>query len=31
MARMELGSANNTLCVISSDSETFIIPLPGYD
>jgi hypothetical protein len=31
MARKELGYAKNTSYVISSDSETVINPLQGYD
>jgi hypothetical protein len=31
MARKELGGEHETSCVIWSDSETVINPLPGYD
>jgi hypothetical protein len=31
MARKELGVAMKTSCVLWSDSETVINPLPGYD
>jgi hypothetical protein len=31
IARKKLGGAKNTSCVILSDSETLINPLPGYD
>jgi hypothetical protein len=31
MARKELCGGKKTSCVIRSDSETVINPLPGYD
>jgi hypothetical protein len=31
MGRKDLGGEKNSSCVIWSDSETVINPLPGYD
>jgi hypothetical protein len=31
IARKDLGSEKKTSCVIRTDSETVINPLPGYD
>jgi hypothetical protein len=31
IARKDLSGAKKTTCMISSDGETVIYPLPGYD